>query len=112
MATADNTPKDVDREYVMAFMITDEHNSFMLRQNLARAFPSLPTLQYSSLVGSYPSFADSESFHHINGELLGPDNWINHPESGVQSQDVAFCELPIIACLTRNSVKRATLDHE
>lgn len=70
MANEDSTPKDVDREYVLSFMITDEHASFMLRQNLANAFPSMPTLQYSSLVGSYASFADSEVFHNINGELF------------------------------------------
>ena len=70
MANEDLTPKDVDREYVVAFMITDEKASFLLRQNLALAFPSMPTLQYSSLIGSYPSFADSESFHHINGDFL------------------------------------------
>lgn len=68
MANPDLTPKDVDREYVLSFMITDEHASFLLRQNLASAFPSMPTLQFSSLVGSYASFANSESFHNINGE--------------------------------------------
>jgi hypothetical protein len=67
MATADNRPKDVDREYVLSFGIVNEASSFMLRQNLATYLPSIPPLQYSRLVGSYPSFADSNEFHTING---------------------------------------------
>lgn len=69
MANEDLTPKDVDREYVVSFMITDEKSSFLLRPNLAAAFPSMPTLQYSSLVGSYASFGDSEGFANINGNF-------------------------------------------
>ena len=69
MATADNRPKDVDREYVLNFMIVNEAASFMLRQNIATYLPSVPQLQYSQLVGSYPSFADSNEFHTINGNF-------------------------------------------
>ena len=72
MANEDLTPKDVDREYVSSFMITDEKSSFLLRPNLAAAFPSMPTLQYASLVGSYPSFGDSEGFPNINGKPFLP----------------------------------------
>lgn len=79
MATAENKPKDVDREYVLNFMIVSEASSFMLRQNIATYLPSVPQLQYSSLVGSYPSFADSNQFHTINGNLppsFPPPRWM------------------------------------
>ena len=68
MATAENTPKDVDREIVLAFNINDETSSFMFRKNLALSFPSIPSLQYQALALT-PSFGAVHNYHAINGEV-------------------------------------------
>ena len=70
MATEDNKPKDVDREYVLSYSIVNEQSSFMLRQNLQRAMPNIPQLQYNTLAGTIVAFQDQENFHVINGKLI------------------------------------------
>ena len=67
MATDQNTPKDVDKEYVVNFSILNEVGSFMLRDNLAKYLPSIPNLQYSTLAGTITSFQDQQNFYVING---------------------------------------------
>lgn len=67
MATADNRPKDVDREYVTMFSVTNEASSFMLRANLQKFFPGMPEPQYESMADAVPAFAANENMHAING---------------------------------------------
>jgi hypothetical protein len=71
MATSDNTPKDVDREIVLAFNINDETSSFLIRKNLKSFFPSLPSAQYYNLL-QLPSFQAPHNYHAINGEKRLP----------------------------------------
>lgn len=68
MATPDNKPKDVDREYVLSYSILNEQASFMLRQNLQKYLPNVPQLQYNTLAGTITSFQDQQNYHTINGE--------------------------------------------
>ena len=67
MATAENRPRDVDREYVLSFGIIDETASFMFRTNLQSYLPNVPPLQYKALAIDTPAFSDSNSMHTING---------------------------------------------
>lgn len=68
MADENSRPKDVDREFVIMFSITNEASSFMLRANLQKYLPGVPNLQYSSLLDSVPEFITNMNFHAINGE--------------------------------------------
>ena len=90
MATADNTPSDIDREIVLAFNINDETSSFMVRDNLAYFFPNIPSKQYLDLVVA-PSFAAAHSYHAINGEpLQGPSAVCNCACRGTSEQCAIF----------------------
>ena len=64
MARADGTPKDVDREIVSVFQVTDENQSLDLPANMAA-------------LGAIRRWTDDEEFgesnlmHNINGYVFG-----------------------------------------
>jgi hephaestin len=66
MARADGSPKDVDREFVVNFMVADENKSLWLHTNVAR-YAGDP----SSVDTNDDDFVESNLMHSINGYVFG-----------------------------------------
>ncbi len=66
MARADGSPKDVDRELVMNFMVADENQSLWLTRNINK-YAENP----SSVNPDDEDFGESNLMHSINGYVFG-----------------------------------------
>jgi hephaestin len=78
MARADGTPKDVDREIVSVFQVTDENESLDLSTNVEE-------LEESPLEGD-EEFAESNLMHNINGYVFGNQPLGDSPGKGMTVQ--------------------------
>ena len=66
MARPDGSPRDVDRELVTMFMVSDENRSPWLDDNI-RTYPSSP----QTVRRDDPDFVESNKMHAINGYVFG-----------------------------------------
>jgi hephaestin len=74
-ARADGTPKDVDRELISVFQVTDENQSLDLPSNVEE-------LEESPLEGD-EEFAESNLMHNVNGYVFGNQPLGSSPGQGM-----------------------------
>jgi manganese oxidase len=65
MAKADESPNDVDREFVVAFAVFDESESAYFMENIVHRGKTLPAIMYD------PNFRKSVMFYTMNGLTYG-----------------------------------------